>query len=132
MKELKKEELVRLTQDLIRIPSVRREGEKEEKVALFLAHFLEEMGLDVVVEEVEPGSPNVIAVLHGQGEGPCLMFEGHMDVVTEGDAFRMEVRTLRGKTCRRPDLWQRGLRYEGEFGRCGEGGPGHQPIRSSL
>jgi acetylornithine deacetylase/succinyl-diaminopimelate desuccinylase-like protein len=72
-KELKKEELVRLNQDLIRIPSVRREGEKEEKVALFLAHLFEEMGLDVVVEEVEPGSPNVIAVLHGQEERPCLI-----------------------------------------------------------
>ncbi len=36
MKALKREELVRLTQDLVRIPSVRRAGEKEEKVALFL------------------------------------------------------------------------------------------------
>jgi succinyl-diaminopimelate desuccinylase len=85
LKKLKKEELVRLTQDLIRIPSVRREGEKEERVAHFLRSYLEEMGLDVVIEEVEPGSPNVVAVLHGQGEGPCLMFEAHMDVVTEGD-----------------------------------------------
>ena len=97
LKELKKEELVRLTQDLIRIPSVRREGEKEEKVALFLARYLEEMGLDVVVEEVEPGSPNVIAVLHGQGEGPCLMFEGHTDVVTEGDVSEWKYGPFEGK-----------------------------------
>jgi len=97
MKELKKEELVRLTQDLIRIPSVRREGEREEKVALFLARYLEEMGLDVVVEEVEPGSPNIIAVLHGQGEGPCLMFEGHMDVVTEGDVSEWKYGPFEGK-----------------------------------
>jgi hypothetical protein len=41
MKELKREDLIRLTQDLIRIPSVRREGEKEEKIALLLAHLLE-------------------------------------------------------------------------------------------
>ena len=97
MKELKKEELLRLTQDLVRIPSVRREGEKEEKVAHFLAHFLEEMGLDVVVETVEPGSPNVIAVLHGQGEKPCLMFEGHMDVVTEGDVSEWKYGPFEGK-----------------------------------
>jgi len=45
MKELKKEDLVGLTQNLIRIPSVRREGEKEEKVALYLARFLEKSGL---------------------------------------------------------------------------------------
>jgi succinyl-diaminopimelate desuccinylase len=97
MKALKKEELVRLTQDLIRIPSVRREGEKEEKVALFLAHYLEEIGLDVVVEEVEPGSPNVIAVLHGREEGPCLMFEAHTDVVTEGDVSEWKYGPFEGK-----------------------------------
>ena len=74
MKALKKEDLVRLTQDLIRIPSVRREGEKEEQVALFIARYLEEMGFDVVVEEVEPGSPNVIAVLHGHGEVPMKVW----------------------------------------------------------
>ncbi len=80
--------MIQLTQDLIRIPSVRREdtGGNEKEVALFLSRLLEDMGLSVVVEEVEPGSPNVIAVLQGQEEGPCLMFECHTDVVTEGDA----------------------------------------------
>ena len=97
MKALKKDELVRLTQDLVRIRSVRREGEKEEKVALFLSRLLEEMGLDVVVETVEPGSPNVIAVLQGQGEGPCLMFEAHIDVVTEGDASEWKYGPFEGK-----------------------------------
>jgi len=96
-KDLKKGELVRLTQDLIRIPSVRREGEKEEKVAFFLARYLEDIGLDVVVEEVEPGSPNVIAVLHGSEEGPCLMFEAHTDVVTEGDPSEWKYGPFEGR-----------------------------------
>jgi succinyl-diaminopimelate desuccinylase len=88
LKEIKREALIRLTQELIRIPSVRRgeAGGNEKEVARLLVRLLEEMGLDVVVEEVEPGSPNVIAVLQGQGEGRCLMFECHTDVVTEGDA----------------------------------------------
>jgi len=86
IKEIKRDELIQLTQELIRIPSVRRQDRgSEEKVALFVAHYLEEMGLDVVVEEVEPGSPNVIGILQRQAEGPCLMFECHTDVVTEGD-----------------------------------------------
>jgi succinyl-diaminopimelate desuccinylase len=86
LKEINKKELVQLTQDLIRIPSVRRQGQGEQKIAFYLSRLLEGIGLDVVVEEVEPGSPNIIAVLHGESEGPCLMFECHTDVVTEGDA----------------------------------------------
>ena len=99
LREIKREELIRLTQDLIRIPSVRsqKEGGNEEKVAIFLSHLLEEMGLDVVVEEVEPGSPNVIAVLQGEGDGPCLMFECHTDVVTEGDASEWKYGPFEGK-----------------------------------
>jgi succinyl-diaminopimelate desuccinylase len=99
LREVKKEDLIKLTQDLIRIPSVRsqKEGSNEEKVATFLSHLLEEMGLDVVVEEVEPGSPNVIAVLQGEGDGPCLMFECHTDVVTEGDASEWKYDPFGGK-----------------------------------
>ncbi|HVP76553.1 MAG TPA: M20 family metallopeptidase [Thermodesulfobacteriota bacterium] len=97
--EIKREELIKLTQDLIRIPSVRSqmEGHNEEKVAIFLSRLLEEMGLDVVVEEVEPGSPNVIAVLQGESDGPCLMFECHTDVVTEGDASEWRYGPYEGK-----------------------------------
>ena len=88
LKGIKKEKLIQLTQDLVRIPSVRRQdkGGSEKEVALFVARLLEDMGLDVVVEEVEPNAPNVIAVLQGEREGRCLMFECHTDVVTEGDA----------------------------------------------
>ncbi len=98
LKNIKREELIKLTQDLIQIPSVRREGRgSEEKVALFVARYLEERGLDVVIEEVEPGSPNVIAILQGQEEGPCLMFECHTDVVTEGDSTEWKYDPFEGK-----------------------------------
>ena len=98
-KEIKGEELIKLTQDLIRIPSVRgqQEGNNEEKVAFFVSRLLEEMGLDVVVEEVQPGSPNVIALLQGEEDGPCLMFECHTDVVTEGDASEWKYGPYEGK-----------------------------------
>jgi succinyl-diaminopimelate desuccinylase len=79
-------ELVRLTRDLVRIPSVYRPetGEGEEKVARFVVQKLEEMELDVLIEEVEPGRPNVLATLRG-GEGRTVLLEAHTDVVTEGD-----------------------------------------------
>ena len=99
LKEIKREELVQLTQDLIRIPSVRREEGRgnEKEIALFLANLLDGMGLDVVVEEVEPDAPNVIAVLQGQEEGPCLMFECHTDVVTEGDVSEWRYGPFEGR-----------------------------------
>lgn len=98
LKRIKREELIRLTQELIKTPSVKHQDlGGEEKVALFISRLLEEMGLDVVVEQVEPGSPNVIAILQGQGEGPCLMFECHTDVVTEGDAFEWKYHPYEGR-----------------------------------
>ncbi len=97
LKEIKKRELIQLTQDLIRIPSVRRQGQSEQKVALYLSRLLEGMGLDVVVEAVEPGAPNIIAVLHGESEGPCLMFECHTDVVTEGDPSEWKYGPFEGR-----------------------------------
>ena len=38
-------------------------------------------GLDVVMQEVAPGRPNVIGVLEGAAPGPSLMFCGHIDTV---------------------------------------------------
>src|SRR5699024_11527772 len=82
------ERAVALTQQLVQIPSVYRpedpEG-NEEKVANFTANYLRELGIDVYVEEVEPGRPNVIGVIDSGKPGKTLIFEGHTDVVTEGD-----------------------------------------------
>lgn len=85
---IREEEVVGFLQELVRIPSVfnpDRPGENESQVAQFVARYLEKMGLEVHVEEVAPGRPNVIAFLHGRGPGPCLLLEAHSDVVTPGD-----------------------------------------------
>ncbi|MCA0171368.1 M20 family metallopeptidase [Bacillus sp. RAR_GA_16] len=81
-------EVVALTQDLVRIPSVYRPGTKdgnEKGVAEYVARYMKKMGLEVHVEEVEPGRPNVIGILDSGRPGKTLLFEGHTDVVTEGD-----------------------------------------------
>lgn len=82
------QEVVRLTQELVRIPSVYRPeqpGGNEERVALFVADYLRNMGLQVYYEEVVPGRPNVIAIYDSGKPGKTLLFEAHTDVVTEGD-----------------------------------------------
>ena len=83
-----KDEVVKLTQELVRIDSVIRplKGVYEENVALFIADYLKNIGFEVVVDEVEPHRPNVIATLKGDKPGKCILFEGHTDVVTEGIA----------------------------------------------
>lgn len=80
------EELIRWVQELTRIPSVWKpeSGEGEEAAARWVEARCREIGLETHFEFVQPGRPNVIA-LHRMEEGPTLMFEGHTDVVTEGD-----------------------------------------------
>lgn len=76
------DELVRLTQALIRIESY-YPGPGEQPVVDFLEPYLRERGFKTTVQEVVPGRPNLIADL-GQGEGG-LILEGHTDVVTHGN-----------------------------------------------
>ncbi len=85
------DQVLRLTRDLVRIRSVWDEatGADEADAAGYVARALRDLGLRVYVEEVAPGRPNVIADWHGRGfvagRDRTLMFEGHTDVVTEGD-----------------------------------------------
>jgi succinyl-diaminopimelate desuccinylase len=81
-------ELVELTRDLIRIPSVVRPGDPaatEAAVAAYVERWLRREGFEVEVHEVAPGRPNVLAWV-GEASGPSLLLEGHTDVVTEGNA----------------------------------------------
>ena len=60
-------------------------GLTEEPAAELVAAQMRAFGWDPQLDLVEPGRPNVVAVVEGDGPGPTLMFEGHTDVVTEGD-----------------------------------------------
>ena len=44
----------------------------------------EDAGLRVSWQQVEDGRPNVIGTIEGQGGGPTLMFNGHMDTSYSG------------------------------------------------
>ncbi|MCR4404270.1 MAG: M20 family metallopeptidase [Candidatus Acetothermia bacterium] len=85
--QIHEEELVELTRALVQIPSVvRADGSGDEgEVAQFVAAKLRELGLEVALEEVHPGRPNVIGLARGSGPGRTILFEAHSDVVTEGD-----------------------------------------------
>jgi succinyl-diaminopimelate desuccinylase len=81
-------ELVALTQDLVRIPSVVKPGDAAHTEAAVAAHvqrWFEREGFAVEIQDVAPGRPNVLATLGERESGPALLLEGHTDVVTEGD-----------------------------------------------
>lgn len=103
--------VIDLCSKLVRIPSVNPDGDPgttqtgEERCAKFVAGFLEACGAEAVLEEVEPGRPNVIGRFPTDREGkPKVLFAPHTDTVGVGgmtiDPFGGEVRD--GK------LWGRG------------------------
>ena len=80
------------TQQLVRIPSVHdpARGLDEEPAAELVAEQMRAFGWAPELDVVAPGRPNVIAVVDGGEPGPTLMFEGHTDVVTEGDGWTVD------------------------------------------
>jgi succinyl-diaminopimelate desuccinylase len=84
------DDVITLTQQLVQIRSVFEPGKSSEQTAAeFIAELLRSKGLKPLVETVVPGRPNVICDWSGtafnSSTHKTLMFEGHTDVVTEGD-----------------------------------------------
>jgi succinyl-diaminopimelate desuccinylase len=79
--------LVEFTQELVRIPSVfdPDRGLNEQPAAELVEAQMRSFGWSPRVDVVADGRPNVIATIDGDSPGRTLMFEGHTDVVTEGD-----------------------------------------------
>jgi len=75
------EEVVNLLSELINIPSLTG---TEQQVAEFLVDHMGKLGLEVRLQEVEPGRSNAIAILRGSGDGPALVFNGHLDTAYSG------------------------------------------------
>jgi acetylornithine deacetylase/succinyl-diaminopimelate desuccinylase-like protein len=67
--------------DLINIPSPTG---GEQALAEYLRERFEQMGLRSWLQEVEPEESNVVGQLRGAGDGPILMFLGHLDTTWDG------------------------------------------------
>ena len=94
----RREEVVELTRDLIRFPTVNPPGEAYEPCARFIGDWAAACGYDVQYVRAE-GSPgdsdrhprvNVVARLEGRGPGPCVHFNGHIDVVEVGPGWTVD------------------------------------------
>ena len=104
------QDVVTLLQQLVRIPSVNPDNTPgtdqvgEEKMAVFLSGWLESIGAEVTLEEIQPGRPNLIARFAPMDGRPRMMYGPHLDTVGVGgmtiEPFSGEIKD--GK------LWGRG------------------------
>lgn len=76
---------ITLLRDLVAVnsvnPSLVPGAAGEGQIAQLIAQHLRGLGLDVELQEVVPGRPNVIGVFEGRERGRSLMFCGHVDTV---------------------------------------------------
>ena len=77
--------LEQLLSDLVAIDSINPDlvpgAAGEAAIATFIAEWLRAAGLEVHMEEVQPGRPNVVGIAHGAGGGRSLLLNGHIDTV---------------------------------------------------
>ncbi|MGA9495509.1 MAG: hypothetical protein WBV41_06620, partial [Terriglobales bacterium] len=79
--EVREEEIVSMSSDVINIPSPTGE---ELQMAQYMQSALQEIGLDITWQEVEEARANVVGRWKGVGGGKNLMFNGHMDTSNTG------------------------------------------------
>ena len=83
-KRIKEDDLVKLTQSLVRIPSVNPPGD-EQILAELIHSELQSYGFSSRLVEIAPKRANVVASYQGRRAGKTILLNCHMDVVPAGD-----------------------------------------------
>lgn len=93
-----RDELVALARELIRFPTVNPPGEAYADCSAFIGKRLEAQGFTVRYLRAEGGigdsdrypRTNVIGRIEGARPGPCVHFNGHIDVVAAGEGWTVD------------------------------------------
>ncbi len=96
--EDRRDDVVALTRDLIRLPTVNPPGEGYREACELLGERLRkrDFAVEYVRAEGTPGDNdryprwNVIARREGLGSGPCVHFNSHIDVVAPGEGWSVD------------------------------------------
>src|SRR3984885_11284026 len=96
--DARRDELVELTRELIRFPTVNPPGEGYRPCAEFIGERLRARGfaVDYVRAEGTPGAAerypriSVVARRPGKSPGPCVHFNSHIDVVQSGGGWTLD------------------------------------------
>lgn len=94
----KRDELVSLARDLVRIPTVNPPGDAYRPCAELIGRRLGARGFAVEYVRAEGAigdsdrypRTNVVARIEGAGPGPCVHFNGHIDVVAAGAGWTVD------------------------------------------
>ena len=104
---ISKEKIISILQDLIKINSVnpllQHGSPGEREIAHFIGNYLENLGLEVHITEIEKDRWNCVAILRGDknhtSQGKNLILNGHTDIVPadamEIDPYNPEIRENR-------------------------------------
>lgn len=90
---LKKKDVIGIAENLISIPSLTGQ---EKDIVMFVKNLLDREGFDTILQEVEPGRPQIIAFIRGDKKGESLMLNGHLDIdpikeLWKGDPFKPRI-----------------------------------------
>ena len=93
--ERRRDDLVRLTQALVRIPTMNPPGRHYREICEFLDHRLSGAGFasELIRAEGTPGDSqsyprwNIVARREGSAPGDCVHFNSHTDVVEVGHGW---------------------------------------------
>ncbi|GAB3794029.1 ArgE/DapE family deacylase [Virgibacillus kimchii] len=82
--QFSEEDIITLCQKLVRIPSENPPGDTRE-IAEFVYEYLVSRGLPAKKIAPQSKMPNVVCTVEGEGEGPHLVFNGHLDTYPAGE-----------------------------------------------
>jgi len=94
----RRDDMAALTAELVRMPTVNPPGEMYDACARYLGERLAARGFDVEYVRAEGAlgdsdrypRTNVVARIEGEGPGPCVHFNSHIDVVTAGEGWTVD------------------------------------------
>ena len=78
-------EIIKLLEDLISIPSYKGIKNQETKVAEYIHELFQNEGIESEIIKLQDGRANLIARIKGNSTGKTLLFTGHMDTVPPYD-----------------------------------------------
>ena len=88
------DEITKLAQKLIRIPSDEQSGEQE--ICEYLSDILKSLGMNVRIQQISSRRANVIAEISKGNNKKSIMFNGHLDTVPIGDINKWKLDPLGG------------------------------------